>query len=413
MDRQIVYPGSIPLDTDLLSVQRATMTAIGALAQAVLGANVVVDGLNCTPTIPPSLSVSVGPGSLFQISPIDANSFGSLAAVTGQSTVKAGINAAASVFTLVPAATAGTVISYLVQASLNEVDTTPIVLPYYNAASPNQPFVGPANAGTSQNTQRVQRVGLSCKPGVAATSGTQAPPAADSGWVGLFVVNVAYGQTHIAASDISALPVAPFIQFKLPQLTPGFSRQVALGPGTTSWTVPTNVWTARVQVVGGGGGGGGGTANYSGGGGGAGGYAQGIFSFTPGAVISVTVGVGGAGSGPGATAASGGATSFGALLSATGGAGGGSSNPFSQGGIGGQGSGGSLSQLGGAGTDGYSAPSIPAGSGGASFLGGGGRGSSGGGPAAFGQAGGSGGGGGYGSTCSGGTGASGLIIIEC
>ena len=76
MDRQIVYPGSIPLDTDLLNVQRAAMSALGALAKAVLGTSIVADGLACTPTTPPSLSVSVAPGSLFQLSPVDASSFG-------------------------------------------------------------------------------------------------------------------------------------------------------------------------------------------------------------------------------------------------------------------------------------------------------------------------------------------------
>ena len=37
MDRNIVYPGSIPLDTDLLTVNRNAMIGIGFLAQAVLG----------------------------------------------------------------------------------------------------------------------------------------------------------------------------------------------------------------------------------------------------------------------------------------------------------------------------------------------------------------------------------------
>ena len=38
MDRNLVYPGSIPLDTDLLSINRNAMIALGYLAQAVLGA---------------------------------------------------------------------------------------------------------------------------------------------------------------------------------------------------------------------------------------------------------------------------------------------------------------------------------------------------------------------------------------
>lgn len=412
MDRQIVYPGSIPLDTDLLLLQRATMTALGALAQAVLGTTVVIDGLGCTPTTPPSLSVAVAPGSLFQPSVIDATGYGSLASVTGQSIVKAGINTATTILTLVPPASAGTVISYLIQASLNEYDASPVVLPYYNAANPAQPFVGPANAGTAQNTQRLQRVSVVSKPGVAAAPGTQSPPAADSGWIGLYVVNVAFGQTFVAATDITVLPSAPFVPFKMPQLTPGFSRQVVFGPSTTSWKVPANVWAVRVQATGAGGGGGGSTASYSGGGGGAGGYAQGVFAVTPGATIPLSIGNGGTGSGPGATGGTGPTTSFGALLSATGGNGGGSNNPFSQGGVGGQGSGGSLSLAGGLGTDGSIVSSTWAGSGGASFFGGGGRGSSGGGPAAIGMVVGSGGGGGYGSTCAGGAGGNGLIIIE-
>ncbi len=61
MDRILVYPGSIPLDTDLLNTNRNGMIALGYLAQAVLGTGTVVDGLVCSPTIPASLSVTVGP----------------------------------------------------------------------------------------------------------------------------------------------------------------------------------------------------------------------------------------------------------------------------------------------------------------------------------------------------------------
>jgi hypothetical protein len=37
MDRQIVYPGAIPLDTDFLSTNRNTLVAISALTRATLG----------------------------------------------------------------------------------------------------------------------------------------------------------------------------------------------------------------------------------------------------------------------------------------------------------------------------------------------------------------------------------------
>jgi hypothetical protein len=45
MDRNIVYPGSVPLDTDLLTINRNTMVALGSLMQAVLGSGPLVDGL--------------------------------------------------------------------------------------------------------------------------------------------------------------------------------------------------------------------------------------------------------------------------------------------------------------------------------------------------------------------------------
>ena len=62
MDRQIVYPGSIPLDTDLLLVQRHAMIALGTLARMVLGTVPVADGLGCMPAAT-GYGVTVGPGS--------------------------------------------------------------------------------------------------------------------------------------------------------------------------------------------------------------------------------------------------------------------------------------------------------------------------------------------------------------
>lgn len=62
--------------------------------------------------------------------------------------------------------------------------------------------------------------------------------------------------------------------------------------GSTTWTVPANVSTVEVLVVGGGGGGG---SEHGGGGGGGGVVYQAAYAVTPGASIPVTVGGGGAG----------------------------------------------------------------------------------------------------------------------
>src|SRR5487761_273044 len=80
MDRGIVYPAAIPLDTDFLGLNRNVMVALAGLLQATLGTGTVADGLACTPTAPASLTVVVGPGSITQLGPLDQNAYGSLAA---------------------------------------------------------------------------------------------------------------------------------------------------------------------------------------------------------------------------------------------------------------------------------------------------------------------------------------------
>jgi hypothetical protein len=199
MDRIIVYPGGIPLDTDLLSTNRNAMVALGYLAQATLGSGMVVDGLACTPTVPASLAMNVGPGSISELSVIDALPYGSLAADSSSPLVKLGVNTASTSFTLTAPTTSGQSVNYLVQATLQESDSVPVVLPYYNAADPAQPYSGPGNTGTAQNTERLQRVQLQLKAGAPAAAGSQITPPVDNGWVGLYVITVNYGQTQVTA----------------------------------------------------------------------------------------------------------------------------------------------------------------------------------------------------------------------
>ncbi len=413
MDRQIIYPGSIPLDTDLLSIQRNTIVALGYMAQAAFGTATIVDGLACSPTAPASLTISVGPGSILSLGVIDTTPFGSLPADATDPLVKMGITTTATPFSLTAPTTSGQSINYLIQASLAEADTSPVVLPYYNAADPTIPFSGPANSGTAQNTQRLQRVQLQLKPSAPANSGSQVTPVVDSGWTGLFVITVNYGQTQITNSNIVTIPTAPFIPFKLGQLAPGFSRMACFG-SSNSLTIPNGVSIIKVRLVGGGGGGGAGATSLGGGGGGGGGYAEGVFAVTPGQFYPITVGNGGSGGitdtlGPTA----GGSSSFGGLLSATGGAAGVNAATFAAGGAPGHGAGGSFNTGGGHGSDGSGSGFVFAGNGGASYFGGGGRAASAGGVVELNaQAPGSGGGGVYGVAGNGGNGAAGLVIVE-
>ena len=329
MDRQIVYPGSIPLDTDLLSAQRNTMVALGYLAQMVLGTSSVVDGLACAPTQPTSMSVTVGPGSITQFSVIDATAYGSLPALPTNPLVKIGVNISSTSFALSAPTASGQVISYLIEASLLESDGGATVLPYYNTQNPAVPFSGPGNDGGVQMTERLQTVQLALKPGPAVAIGGQNVPAVDAGWVGLFVVDVTYGQQAVTAANIMTLPTAPFVNWKLPQLTPGTHNLAVFQPTNQGvWTVPSGVGAVKLRIWGGGGAGGNGFGG-AGGGGAGGGYSEGFYSVTPGQTFEVSVGSGGAGA-----STSGSTSNFGSVASAGGGAGGvsGSSNTAGVGG---------------------------------------------------------------------------------
>jgi hypothetical protein len=351
MDRSIVYPGAIPLDTDLLNVNRNAMVALGALAQAVLGTSTVVDGLMVIPTTPASMQITVGPGTITSQTTVDQNAYGSLSADTGDALLKMGVNLAATSFSLTAPSTTGQSISYLVEAAFLESDTNPVVLPYYNAANPAVPYLGPSNSGAAQATNRIQRVQFQLKAGSPALTGSQITPTVDSGWSGLAVITVSYGQTQIIAANIAAHAQAPGIPFKLPTLRPGFSQMQAF-TASGSFTVPVNVTRIKVTVIGGGGAGGS-NGSCPGGGGGAGGSAIAILtSLTPGAIVPITVGAGGTASAS-STGSSGGTSSFGTYASATGGTGGvgGSSYGPMAGGQGGAGVGGTINNNGSYGTD--------------------------------------------------------------
>lgn len=410
MDRNIVYPGAIPLDTDVLTIQRNTLIAVGHLIYSLYGGDTVADGMACTPTIPASLAVDVAAGSLTAASTVDATAYGAMAA-DNRFLPKMGINLSGTRFSVTPPTAAGQSMHYLVQAAMVEADGVPVVLPYYNAANPGQAFSGPGNSAVAQNTVRTQQVSLQLKPGAPAPTGTQVTPAVDPGAVGLWVVRVSQGQLSILSADITMYPTAPFLRNRLHTLSSGVPRQTVF---TTSgnWTVPPGVFSLKARLVGGGGGGGSGDPGWAGGGGGAGGYVESAMTVTPGQLIPLTVGAGGASASGRVSGVAGGTTSFGSSLSATGGGGGGSANTQSPGGPGGQGFNGALSLAGGYGGDGSVTSAGIGGNGGASAFGGGGRGASGGGIFANGQAPGSGGGGGYRDPTPGGTGANGIIIVE-
>lgn len=211
MDRQIVYPGAIPLETDLLNTNKYAMIGLSKLAAAILGVSTFLNGLACTPNSPADLTVKVAPGEIYSLQNIDGTAYSSLAADTTHAILKQGISLDQLTLSCPAPVTVGQSINYLIQVAYQDTDANATVLPYYNSSNPSLAYSGPNNTGTAQNTVRKGVCAVSAKAGVSAATGSQSTPAPDAGYIGAFVVTVAYGQTKINAGNISMYAGAPFM----------------------------------------------------------------------------------------------------------------------------------------------------------------------------------------------------------
>lgn len=218
MHRVIVYPGALPQEEDILNSNKFAMLAEGFQNRAVLGSTTVVAGLSCTPTTPVAdLHVTINVGSIFQMDPIDTTAYGDLGVDTVNNIMKMGTLDNAVILSIAPPLTAGFSQVYLIQVELQDVDAGQQVLSYYNSIDETHPFSGPANSGASNFTIRNCNCTIGLKAGISATTGTQATPAPDVGFTGLFAITVSNGATQILSTNIVQLPTAPFFP-TLPQV---------------------------------------------------------------------------------------------------------------------------------------------------------------------------------------------------
>ena len=216
-DRVIVYPGQIPLETDILNTNKNSMVGLSKLSAAILGTTTLVNGFTCIPTGPASLQVQVTAGEIYSLQNTDSTAYSTLAADTVNQLIKQGIQLGTVTLSAPAPATGGQSINYLVQVTYQDSDLLPVVLPYYNASNPSQAYSGPANAGTTNNTVRKGLATVGIKTGISAATGSQVTPTADAGYTALFVVSVANGQTQITAPNIVNSGLAPFISETLTQ----------------------------------------------------------------------------------------------------------------------------------------------------------------------------------------------------
>ena len=201
-----VYPGAEPLETDILLTNRNAMVALGWLAQDLMGAVPQIFGAACTGGA--GLSVSVAPGRIYALAPLEATQWSSLPADTTDTCIKQGILSTA-VSLACPAPTiAGDSIVYLVEGQYQDLDEAAATLSYWNATNPDQPFSGAGNNGEAQPTIRAGIFAIQIIPGVAAATGSAVAPNATAGWVAMYTVTVPYGAGSAnAIATVSGAPI--------------------------------------------------------------------------------------------------------------------------------------------------------------------------------------------------------------
>jgi hypothetical protein len=217
-DRVISYAGALPRVEDFLSVGKYAMVGVGAVAEAILGQATQVAGLAVTAVANNAVAgsafaVNVGRGFIFSYQETDPTAYGVLGTDTQTNVLKTGILSTGVNLGLSNAApaSAGYSTNYLISAAFVEQDINEAVLPYYNAATPTQPFSGPANNSAAQVTARQDTILLQATAGTPAPSGAQTTPSTPAGYVALYIVTVKNGDTATNGAQISLAPDAPFI----------------------------------------------------------------------------------------------------------------------------------------------------------------------------------------------------------
>lgn len=264
MDRQFAYVGALPQNTDILSSEKNALYGLGYLAQVTLGTGTCVNGLVGAQSTVPDLHISIGSGAIYALTTVDATAYGDLG-TDANTIVKQGLLKAPVTLTLTAPGTAGYSQVYLVEATYSDTDGGATVEPYYNSTPPYTPFAGPAGAGTSNYTVRQGLCTITLKAGTAAPTGSQTTPSTDAGYVPLYTITLANGQTSITTAQIVVAAGAPFVPYNLNSLNfpatlsgngyvkfpNGFTiqwGQVTTTNGTASVTFPI-AFTTIYQVI--------------------------------------------------------------------------------------------------------------------------------------------------------------------
>jgi hypothetical protein len=230
MHRPIIFDQAQARDYDVAHGWREILYGLGqALADLLGQTGTVVSGLAATQTGSPSLTINIAAGDIYQLANVDTTAYGPLLADTTQ-TIQQGFALAQTVLLTTSGLAGGQSRYALITAAFSQADTIPAddpnggILNYLNASNPSgSPWSGPANAGTTQNTRRQGLCTIGVTYGTVATTGSEVPPNAPGGTVGLFLIDLAFGQTTVTNAQIKTAgpsvgtgvpgnyPVAPFL----------------------------------------------------------------------------------------------------------------------------------------------------------------------------------------------------------
>jgi hypothetical protein len=165
-------------------------------------------GLAASATTPTAnMVVNLDSGYIIQQKQVDQSAYGSLPTNT-LSVMQLGRSVSGAVTLSTSGLSSGQSRYALIQAGFIQSDAIRAgdpdggVLPYININNPTQPFNGPNNSGTPQNTVRQSICDISVVYGDPATTGSEVPPSPSSGYVAVWLVDLSFGQTQITNGEI-------------------------------------------------------------------------------------------------------------------------------------------------------------------------------------------------------------------
>jgi len=228
-DRSILYAQEQTRSYDFISFEHDVMIAMAAKMLDTLGAGTtVVGGLAATQTTTASLTINLAAGRIYQMANADTATQGQIPQDL-QQIMQQGFAAAQTVTLSTSGIGVGQSRWALIQAQFSQADSVRSgdpnggVMAFYNSSNPSSPLNGQGGLGGVLPTVRQGLMSIQVVNGTAATTGSETPPSATSGWVGLYLIDLTYGQTAVTNAQIlvagpsvgtgvsSAYPAAPFL----------------------------------------------------------------------------------------------------------------------------------------------------------------------------------------------------------